>query len=219
MPTTHNPLPKQPANNNMPRTPTTRFFRRQRKLSPATSGATAVVADDDGALALNAEGSPPQAEDEAEAEGGLGAGGGGDGGDLGGAVAVAQAVGGLGGAQYQAFLAANPAFLTAVETALAGRFAGRITDLEEENKGLKGDIKSLADENLTLSKYATFLEKEQSEIFEHFTRECNGLTEHFTKQCDGVRGLVTDGLTMQGERIVRAEVRIGRVESRQQGGH
>ena len=37
---------------------------------------------------------------------GLGAGGGGDGGDLGGAVEVAQTVGGLGDAQYQAFLAA-----------------------------------------------------------------------------------------------------------------
>ena len=87
--------------------------------------------------------------------------------------------------------------------------------MEEENKGLKGDVKTLKDdvkiledENLNLSKYATSLEKEQSDIFKHFTMEC-----------DGVRGLVRDGLRMQGERIVAAEVRIGRVESRQQGGH
>ena len=110
---------------------------------------------------------------------GLGAGGGGDGRDLGGAVEVAQTVGGLGDAQYQAFLAADPAFLAAIETALADRFAGRITDLEEENKGLKGDVKTLKDENEDLNK------------------------------C----------LATQGERIVAAEVRIGRVESRQQGGH
>ena len=54
----------------------------------------------------------------------------------------------------------------------------------------------------------TFLEKEQSNIVEHFAREC-----------DSVRGLVRDGLATQGERIRAAEDRIGAVESRQQGGH